>query len=694
MVRTPVSPASALQWLSWICVWLSGLCLAGGALPSSLAAQEATPPTGSGSGAARQAERAAPAADADAGDAIADADAGYGAGTDDGDDPSGDGASYGATAHVESVSVKPRRTVTPLAQDLPGTFGDPFRVVESLPGTLPLVSGVPYVYVRGAPPSGTSYYYDDIPLPHLYHLGLGPAVMHPAMLGPIEFEPGVGTARYGRRLGAVLRAEAPTQPSESRLWLEARVLDANAFVAKPLGKGTLMAAGRFGYPGLVAPLVGLGLRFSYWDYQLRLRQPVGLDDFVEVIALGSYDVLDDAAAVGAAINYGDEEEKQRIELEFHRLEGRLVRRRRSFSMGLALRVGYDASEVGADVKAEAYTVAPRVWYETRFAGGHRLELGADLVAASGRTQEVPLSASFAQDAVSAVSRHTGGAYLDAQLQLTEQLQLSLGVRTDVWLVSAQADVSVDPRARVRYAPSKRVAFFAGAGLNHQPVVFALPLPGFTDVALDRGLQESLQTEVGAELELPADLHLEAQLFFHRYTDLLLPEVYLRALGDDAERVSSHSYGVELFVSRPSEHVLSGFVSYTLGFAEAVEPFNDRTFKPEFDVRHVLNLVMRVRLGGGWALGGSLRARSGKPANQFTDDGVPPYYSLRLPAFVRLDPRLSYEFEYLQGLWTAYVEVLNTTLSREVVDAECFFGQCTAVPEQPIWFPNVGVRAQF
>ncbi|HEY6878441.1 MAG TPA: hypothetical protein VI299_10510 [Polyangiales bacterium] len=41
------------------------------------------------------------------------------------------------------------------ARDLPGSFGDPLRILDALPGVVPIASGVPYVYVRGAPPSST-----------------------------------------------------------------------------------------------------------------------------------------------------------------------------------------------------------------------------------------------------------------------------------------------------------------------------------------------------------------------------------------------------------------------------------------------------------------------------------------------------------------------------------------------------------
>ena len=39
---------------------------------------------------------------------------------------------------------------------MPGAFGDSFRAIEALPGVTPLVSGLPYFFVRGAPVKSVS----------------------------------------------------------------------------------------------------------------------------------------------------------------------------------------------------------------------------------------------------------------------------------------------------------------------------------------------------------------------------------------------------------------------------------------------------------------------------------------------------------------------------------------------------------
>ena len=117
------------------------------------------------------------------------------------------------------------------ARDVPGAFGDPLRVLDALPGVAPIVSGLPYGYVRGAPPATVGYAYDDIPLPALYHFALGPSVLHPRMLGALHFYPGVPPARYGRRLGGELAVDpAPLEPGFGGE-VELRLLDANGIFA-------------------------------------------------------------------------------------------------------------------------------------------------------------------------------------------------------------------------------------------------------------------------------------------------------------------------------------------------------------------------------------------------------------------------------------------------------------------------------
>src|SRR5258706_13448992 len=93
------------------------------------------------------------------------------------------------------------------ARGLPGGFGDPLRAVESEPGVTPIVSGLPYFFVRGAPPASVGIFIDGIEVPLLYHAFFGPSVIHPGLFERVDFYKGAAPASYGRYAGAIIATE-------------------------------------------------------------------------------------------------------------------------------------------------------------------------------------------------------------------------------------------------------------------------------------------------------------------------------------------------------------------------------------------------------------------------------------------------------------------------------------------------------
>ncbi|HXK19092.1 MAG TPA: Plug domain-containing protein, partial [Polyangiaceae bacterium] len=98
------------------------------------------------------------------------------------------------------------------ARELPGAFGDPLRAVDSLPGVVPTISGLPIFFIRGAPPASIGYVVDGVEVPLLYHAFLGPSVLHPGSLSGVVLQSAPADVRYGGSAGAVIVAE-PSLPS-------------------------------------------------------------------------------------------------------------------------------------------------------------------------------------------------------------------------------------------------------------------------------------------------------------------------------------------------------------------------------------------------------------------------------------------------------------------------------------------------
>jgi TonB dependent receptor len=582
------------------------------------------------------------------------------------------------------------------ARDLPGAFGDPLRVLEALPGVVPWASGLPYGYVRGAPPAAIGYVFDDIPLPQLFHAAFGPAVIHPRMTGSVRLYGGVPDARYGRRAGGLFLAEGTPQKDRFGAEAELRLLDAGGWIESPLGKGVVTFSGRIGYPRLAflaAEQVGAvdkGSTAAYYDGQLRYRVQLSQRDRVEVVWLGSYDsvklpgISNDPAA-GAT------------DLQFQRVETRYVRKLRHAEFGTALRFGYDTSALGSALQVSSLQFGPRFW-STFQLGRIGFRVGGDLFGMRGRVRNGTGALGGPEGDIqirlppfaAASARNQGGVYVESNIPLWGAARADLGLRIDYWSAQSKIDVGVDPRLRILQPVTDALDLHAAVGLAHQPAVFLLPVPGLTDVALSQGLTQTVQSEVGAAYQLPRDTSVELTGFVNHYQNLLLPELLQDGyVPDNPPLVTANSYGIEVFLRHTADR-MTGWVSYTLASAMADSgPDVVGKFRPDFDVRHVLNVIGQFRVWRGLQIGGRVHARSGRVVEQLN-----PSYTQRLPWFVRLDARIGYSWEGRFAKMVAYVEWLNFLARREYLDADCFLGQCTANVAPPISLPNIGVRADF
>lgn len=677
----------------------------------------------------------------------------------------------GARAEVEPPRPAARRLQLEEMRDVPGAFGDPFRVLDTLPGVVPVFSGLPYVYVRGAPPAGTIYVYDGIAMPALFHLALGPAVIHATMIGDLQFYAAVPPARYGRRTGGVFAAEGK-KPDPSRGThgeVELRLLDVSGMVDAPLDRDDkrhrLQIAGRYGYPGLLLSIFAEEVALAYWDYQLRYSVPISNVDRVELTWFGSYDYVGEA---------DDPQDDDNFSLEFHRAEARLLRELDDFELGLALQGGYEESSLGEEVGVYAWRLGPRMWSAIKLSEEVRMRAGIEMLAAMGAiytdaddgidsggsldpgpsvvpgmpavdpmapapvnpgilpidpnqvmTPEEPADnfSPFENPLFADVAgRNLAGAYVELELDVTDEWMVAPGLRADAWLTGAlltgaRAQSALEPRLVTTYQPVPEWQLHTGAGVGHQVAALPIALPGFNDVALERGLQRAISTEAGVAYLPTIDWRLETTLFYNHLTGLLIPDLFIDCADEgqatlcDSDgsipRGQVDAYGLELFIKRNANAWLSGWLSYTLAWADG-QSERGAEFTPSFDVRHVGNLVLQARLGAGFSLGGRAHYRSGKVASESVYDPLRDAtntiyfrYERRLPGFFRADAQLIYAWTNSWARMRVSLEWMNLTLSREAIDVTCDqqpSGLPTGTPckveyAPAIFFPSLGIRAE-
>jgi hypothetical protein len=143
------------------------------------------------------------------------------------------------------------------------------------------------------------------------------------------------------------------------------------------------------------------------------------------------------------------------------------------------------------------------------------------------------------------------------------------------------------------------------------------------------------------------------------------------------------------VRRPTRHRLSGWLAYTLSKSERA--YQGGLVGPsDWDQRHILNLVAGYRFRGPWTVGGRFHLNSGRPV--VVEDRTPAELR-RLPLFHQFDVRIERRYVFDRFLMDVYLELVNTTLQRQVVG----YRQDRDVVERDsfrIVLPSLGLRGEF
>ncbi len=607
-------------------------------------------------------------------------------------------------------------------REMPGAFGDPFRAIEALPGVIPVVSGLPFFYIRGAPPNDNAYLVDGIRVPLLFHVGIGEGVIHPALIDHVDFYPGAPPAAYGGAAGAVIAGQTRDPATTAHGEASVRLIDAGALIETPLGdgRGSALAAARYGYPGPIVGAISPRVKLGYWDYQTRVTWRVGDRDSLGVFAFGSHDYIGTASTnngqTGPIV--------ETLGSDFHRVDLRYDRALVDGHLRIAATVGYD-SQGGAGVGDGVTTVntvtnvsaAVRLEIDKKLSPTVRVRGGADVRIddygfAAGQAPTDQNGSSGAQIPSSAVpppTNVTAGAHADTVWHVAPRVQLVPGVRFDAFESTrangpsgANATTTVpafDPRLSARVTITPAVAWLSTFGLSHQyPVlrVGAIPamlisVPGFP--LGDSRPQTVAQASQGVEVGLPADLTLTATGFLSGWsglTDLTSSCIQIMPPTSPAQNQSSPpptpytcpdnqpvhgvAYGVEVLLRRPLSKRLSGWLSYTLSRSTQDEHFVtptggdfQATVASDYDRTHILNAILAYDLGRRWRAGGRFVFMSGAPYSNLAGNvPVPPYNGYRDPPFFRVDVRLEKRWSLGKNGYFAFIaEGQNVTLSKEV-----------------------------
>jgi hypothetical protein len=577
------------------------------------------------------------------------------------------------------------------AASVPGAAADPFRSIESMPGVANVFWPLPLYAVRGSNPGNTGFLLDGIKVPSLFHLALGPSVIHPLLLDRMSVYPGSYPVQYGRFAGGLVTANTSAPPVDRpRAVVDVRALDSGALVTAPWsdGRGSVAVAGRYSYTGFLISRLSSDYQLGYWDYQVRVDRSLGPGRII-LLAFGAADHLHRKHQPGTDAN-----------LNFHRArlawDGALAGGR--LLAGVAFGTDHTFLNLRdfmiSPITVRSYLLAPRLEYVRPIARTLDVQAGVD-----ADTQKFLPESELASLDQPDISRprtsYAWGAFLAARWQPSATWLLSPGLRIDRFSEEGTGTTALQPRFEIAWRAHKLVWVKASGGMFAQMPSMPTLVPGFEGFGLaSTGIQRTRQGALGVEAQA-GDLFTGTATGFlqrGRLSDLrtifdVEPE---RGI---LEMRESRSYGIELLLKRDFSHRVHGWVSYTWSRSERLLGNYGPVVPSDWDQRHILSLLANVRLPRRWTLGGRVHYNTGRPY-PVPDPRERVVDYTRLAPFLQLDIRAEKRFILDRFMLDAYLELGNVLVNEQ--EGRVWRQDDGTLKHETIRLvlPSLGVRAWF
>jgi hypothetical protein len=647
-----------------------------------------------------------------------------------------DRAAYGARARVDKPQAGAASQVKLRGKELtmvPGTFGEPLRVVATLPGVLRSPFGLGFFLVRGASFQNTGFFVDGFSVPLLYHLGAGPAIISSRLVDQLDFYPGGYPVRFGQFSAGIISLRTAPPPAD-RLQLEAEVdlLRASALAIIPFdeGKGSIALAFRRSYYELLLPLITDDVTLAYTDYQLRLDYRLAPRLTFSLFFFGSRDSLTAAQNLGAGSTTGNASQgldysfdQVIVSADWQPIDALRIRWSGTMGPSSIHLTGQSTGDSTLGTNTRATRIGERLELILNETPDLVTTLGSEItvflynltgsVPSLGELPAIPPPSSDGQALTISDSptQLVMAPYLE-QVWRVGRFELSGGIRANYFRYGDVSKWVLDPRAVVRYRLFEGVKLKAASGLFSEP-----PFP----FQLTRGIanpklapERAWQNSVGTELQLPAAFEVDSTLFYSQMRKITRSSGQLQQ-GENGmvERPFFESdgrgraYGFEFMLRRRAEKGLFGWVSYTLSRSERFLE-GGRSVVFAFDQTHVLNLALSYAVSG-WTFGARFTLATGRPVGDILDPSGSTNYdadeddfnpdsrgkTTRLPTYHQLDVRIDRDWVLGRVHGSVFLDVINVynAQNSEGYRYSFDFSQRGRLPGLPI-LPTIGVRAMF
>ena len=581
-----------------------------------------------------------------------------------------------------------------------GGEADVFRALQFLPGVLTSSQISSGLYIRGGSPDQNLVLIDGSTVYNPSHLLGFFSTFNPDAIKDVDLIKGAFPAEYGGRLSAVIDL---TQKDGNRNEVEGvaslGLVSSRLSLQGPVGAGSFFIGGRRTYLDLITGLLPDDPNnpfpaFSFADLNAKVTQTLSTNDIVQVSGFFSTDDLG-LDGSGLAFNLG--------------ISNYVGSARWTHTFGSDLffalnasashyTTGFNGENAGFFFEAENtitdLTAKTKLeWYQSE-----------DLTVKTGfdaTKYRFNYFQNFSGDSVDIVDPGTNEAgqvnlivndwtlsgYGQANYSLSDALALQGGVRLDYLNLSDQ--VTIDPRAAIRWSVTPQFALKAGWGIYHQYLRLATqPDFSFFDTWMPTDSTvppaHAVHYVLSAETEPVAGFDVNLDLYYKELTNISeLNNTVTNAsnVADVFHTGNGTAYGAEVFLQK-KEGRLVGWLGYGLGWVNAqFDSVNGgKEFRPKYDRRHDLKVVAQYKLTDRWDIGASFTFQSGQSYTGATSrmrtelpDGTGDYdlivpsqrYGLRLPPSHQLNLNVNYNTTLFGHDMRLLLDVYNVYSRRDI-----------------------------
>lgn len=556
---------------------------------------------------------------------------------------------------------------------VPGTFGDPVRVIENLPGMGRTPGGLGgALLVRGERPSSTAVFLDGVKIPLLYHFFGLTSVVNAEFLEQIEFYSGGFSARYGDATAGIV--DVTSRDLDCELWrgsAEVDLIDSAVFTCVPVGSWKIAAAARRSYIDLILPWFldkanrnrdedegSVTASPVYWDYQTKAQTSFG-NHKLDLFAFGSDDrfkLIRTGSAEDISIDF-------KLHLSSHRFLAKhewnpndKIKLTSSIAPGYVVQEFLQESaefDASTEFKLGAWLLDWRDELTFQINDMFTLRTGLDHRFGQALLElDVPLPSDLRQfpkptfdytqtDTYSRkIWQFHQGYYSELEINPGYGVRIIPGLRIERWDFFKTQDFSVLPRITARYAFIDSTAVKAAYGIYEKLPEAGFLLDSFGNPKLPP--ERSQHFVLGVEHQFTELINVDLQGFYNKRSNQ--PSASASVLYKNGKAIrenwtssgTGYAYGAELLLRHlaTQEGRFYGWIAYTLSRSVIRDRNPDATYMvqqadgsmqeyrygedaarkylSDYDQTHILTVVGQWVLPWGLEAGFRYRLVSGNP----------------------------------------------------------------------------------